>query len=492
MYSISSIFENKNYPDWIVGHPIFKDITSYNKIFPKKGLPDCSAPLTTLLAIEHVRDLIDDIFSTREGVLKAINKLDDKSAEFIGPIKMFFTNFTSPDYLDVKEGNKISIMLPEDLIDDRTNKVVFKKGSSLFAFMEKVIEFKVGIPNIFYYDSFKDFSRLNIPLSSAEINFSADPWDIATMSMRGISTCQSWNGEYRQSVIGSMLDPYVGIVYLSSKGKPTDYGTKMLFRSTVRFAVENKEKYKNKQPVLILDCVYPELFDEVLDLFANFLEEKSGLKVLYAPRFENDIRDCQYFLPRSKIKETFKFYSEESKYASPINPDDSIRSYQNVTIVDKPLDISRTDVKLAKERIKRTFLNTLIDNTSTAGIELSRFPSTKVNTLLAFKNQNLIFKDHIKTAIRTFANKLVKEIDLDDNLDEGSYRVKLYLAYFHKRNYLLEAMASHVLQWNGSLSLRKSAALTKKDFVLIMRQAMQQADQSLKAELKAVFASRRG
>jgi phage FluMu protein gp41 len=488
MYSVSNILKNKDYPSWIAGHPIFKDVSIYDKIFPKMGLQNGSAPLKTLLAEEQLHSFIADLIYV-SGKVKSV-LLEREPSPPVCALLKFFTNLTSADYLTISRGNKISITLSED-ITDSDEKVIFRKGSSLFALLEKLVELDLPITNVFSFDSFKDFSRLNIPLSSAEICFSTDPWDIATMSMRGFSTCQSWSGEYRQSVIGSMLDPYVGVIYLASKGKPTEYGTKMLFRSTVRFAVNNTGAEK-PPPVLIIDHVYPEPFPEVFEIFSEFLTEKSGLEVLYAPDIEDDIHDGLYFLPRAQIRDMFKYYSLDKKHELPVPLENSIRSYQNITIKDKPERVASVDsLKLVKEKIKEKFVSSLIKNSSTAAIELSRFSSSKINTLLALKNKNFSFQAQINITLRTFANKLVREINFEEKLDEHSYGVKLYLNYFHKRNYLLESMSSQVSQWNGSLSLKKSAALSRRDFIMIMQQAMQQADQALKAELKAFFAARR-
>ncbi len=487
MYHVNNILKNTNYPDWILSHPIFKDITVYDKIFPKKGLTNSSSPLTTIMSENFLKEFFLDIIDSNNHTIKILDKGSDTS--FVQAARSFFTKFTTPDYLEVVKENKISIYLSEN-ITDNSGKIVFKKGSSLFSLLERVTDLKDGIKDFFQFESFKDFSRLNIPLSSAEICFSTDPWDIATMSMRGIATCQSWEGEYRQAIIGSMLDPYVGIIYLATKSRPTEHGSKMLFRATVRFAVDNREQFKKKQPVLIVDHVYPEQYDEVLKVFSNYLTEKSGLQVLYAPHIQDDITDGLYLLPRSKIKDSFIFYSEEDKSEQPFSSEDSIRSYQNITIKDKPEKVSKTD-KSIKSGIKRKFIDCLIANTSPSGIDLSDFGSSKINTLLAIKNKNLFFKDQIRTSIRTFCNVLSKQLDLDDDLDESSYRVKLYLNYFHKRNHLLESISGQVTEWNGSFSLKKSAAFSRKDFVLIMQQAMRQADKVLKAELKGFFAARR-
>lgn len=117
-------------------------------------------------------------------------------------------------------------------------------------------------------------------------------WDIATMSTgRGISSCQNWNNEHSKSLIGSMIDPYCGIIYITD-GNKLRKGTHMLARAIVRFVVNRK----THEPSLLIERIYPyELnfnrsyigdyystnrYSDTFKLFSNFLKEKTKLPIV--------------------------------------------------------------------------------------------------------------------------------------------------------------------------------------------------------------------
>jgi hypothetical protein len=109
-------------------------------------------------------------------------------------------------------------------------------------------------------------------------------WDIATMSMRGISSCQRWGSGHSPHLIGSMIDPCLGIIYITS-GKDTKYGKRMTKRALVRFVISRN----TKKPVLLLERVYPDdrnthIHDyeenlSTMKLFIDFLEKKTKHKI---------------------------------------------------------------------------------------------------------------------------------------------------------------------------------------------------------------------
>ena len=126
-------------------------------------------------------------------------------------------------------------------------------------------------------------------------------WDIATMSERGILSCQSWECygradrySHRNALIGSMVDPYAGIIYAA--GRKMRGGKEMLYRSVVRLVVNNK----TKKPAILLerlyvsdnsDCMYLE--EEMMtEIFAKFIQKKSGLPVV-------SVRKRGYAIPLS-------------------------------------------------------------------------------------------------------------------------------------------------------------------------------------------------
>lgn len=103
-------------------------------------------------------------------------------------------------------------------------------------------------------------------------------WDIATMSMRGISSCQSWRGSHKKQLLGSMADPYCAIMYITT-GNETDKGTRMSKRALVRFVVNNK----TGKPALLLERIYPNYFGytdqtATAKIFRDFLRKKTDDK----------------------------------------------------------------------------------------------------------------------------------------------------------------------------------------------------------------------
>lgn len=104
-----------------------------------------------------------------------------------------------------------------------------------------------NIEKVFDTFGIKDFSiqarKVDEDLpSNYRIVFSTDPWDIATMSMRGIKSCMEWSHKYSTGLVGSMLCPYTAVIYLTdgmevrtlSHNKTYGKATRMLARSVVR------------------------------------------------------------------------------------------------------------------------------------------------------------------------------------------------------------------------------------------------------------------
>src|ERR1700691_2673713 len=99
----------------------------------------------------------------------------------------------------------------------------------------------IGLPNASY-----PIRRPNKRASKLSVVFSSDPWDMTTMSMRGIESCQSWGrfGDYNdydnympqnahcRKLTGSIIDPCCAIIYITDH-TPTQYGSKMLARAVV-------------------------------------------------------------------------------------------------------------------------------------------------------------------------------------------------------------------------------------------------------------------
>jgi hypothetical protein len=270
MPTVKQIFAKKDFPSFITKHPIFKTVKTIKKIFPDIGLPNCEKIVTidnTKEIKEHAEYLIDDLIY-RLGNYITDSKRDQKL------LKNLSQTLTSS--ITTKDG-KVSLNLSKPVVN-KDGKIVFKQGEGVFKVYNKVHkDYSQYLPRLDSLGQFKAFSSVNIPTAEHTIRFSSDGaeglWDIATMSMRGIQSCQGWGKDYCSRLVGSMVDPFTGIMYLAS-GAKTQYGSKMLRRCVVRFVVNEK----SKKPSIYIDRMYPEYSETVMNHFIAFIKEKTKSK----------------------------------------------------------------------------------------------------------------------------------------------------------------------------------------------------------------------
>jgi len=124
--------------------------------------------------------------------------------------------------------------------------------------------------------------------------FSSKPEDIMHMSMRGIKSCMRWQSRHSKSLIGSVIDPYCSIIYLTDNLKTKN----MLARAVVRY-VHNSDNcsneifiekiYFNKKFTEISDILndyfYGDEFEidetKVLKIFKDYIKSKTNLNISY-------------------------------------------------------------------------------------------------------------------------------------------------------------------------------------------------------------------
>ncbi len=119
------------------------------------------------------------------------------------------------------------------------------------------------------------------------------------MSMRGIKSCQRWDGEYHRCLIGSILSKYVGIIYLTSGSDFGGLGTKMMRRCLVRYAIDMTES----KPCILIDRMYPSesgVNEEALKAFTNAIKSRTSLPVYYAPTLSEASKTRCFYIPFEK------------------------------------------------------------------------------------------------------------------------------------------------------------------------------------------------
>jgi hypothetical protein len=338
-YLTTEIFKgHKEVPSFITTHPVFKTPHKINKIFPAIGLRNFKEPCeiqkplldlkkenfvtalvqTMLNGLTQARDeatlfgdRIQFILSGEEREAQ-VGKIDDVY-NLVHLIKNLIPqvdtyNNAYERIVQTSEG-KIVLRLVDEVMD-RNGKAVFRKNESLFKVFSKLRDqftaYNLNFINLEQTNEFKTFSAENVANKKYNVVFSAEgpegAWDILTMSMRGIKSCQRWDGDYPRCLIGSVLSKYVGIIYITSGADHSGYGPKMMRRSLVRYAIDADEH----KPCLLIDRMYPlqqgqDVDEETLRIFKKALEGKTSLPVHFAPQLGNKVK--HFYVPFEKIRE---------------------------------------------------------------------------------------------------------------------------------------------------------------------------------------------
>lgn len=216
---------------------------SIPKHFKDLGLPDCKGKISPNFKEEILLTLLycANIYPYNSVIL-----------DYISQIRANFTD-------DLKICQDIA-SVPKKSSTSRTPFI--RKGTKLITAIKKL---RVLAKDIYcsgsgldrvILDSFiqqLDYVEVLASKKKLRIVFSTDPWDIATMSMRGITSCMQWSSIHSPHLIGSILDPNAGVIYLTDD-KATEHGPRMIFRAVVRIVID--EYLKPKNPRFLIDKTY--------------------------------------------------------------------------------------------------------------------------------------------------------------------------------------------------------------------------------------------
>lgn len=343
----TEVFKNKKAPDFIIGHSLFKKPTKIKKVFPSIGLANFKQKVNIEKPLFDIRKegsfvvaLLTDLHSIL-GQIKVEIEAEAENLQFgafgdanarakiveLGEMCEYvipeLTKQSNPADKDVLSStvrhadNKISLKLYKDVLG-KNEKIVFKKNDSLFKVFNRLKEITekhgINMRSVEQLDSFKIFSKENIPNKEYSVIFSSNgiegAWDLATMSMRGITSCQKWDGQHKQCLVGSILSKFVGIVYLTS-GVDFEYGgdklgSKMLRRCLVRYVVDAS----TNKPCIIVDKMYPDFDKEIAKAFVETIKSKTNLDVFYTQDITNELKVL--YTPREELRE--KIEQRERSY----------------------------------------------------------------------------------------------------------------------------------------------------------------------------------
>lgn len=312
MISTKEIIKSKKLPTFIKSKPIFKSETNVKKIFPKMGLGNNTTDISLDKLVPEAKSIVSAIKKKLDYYLEDSNDFaydydvgSKQSAKFSTITYLVDQINKSLDKAKlVINKNKYEIRFASS-IKDHNGKVVYKKGQDALEVLRKIQADlkKSKIHNIYQIDKVLGLQdkKTKTKNKKLKIVFSSEGfdgvWDIATMSMRGISSCQRWptqNDNYLghcNKLIGTIVDPYAGIIYITD-GVNTKHGPKMLARSVVRVVM------KASTPCLLLERIYLNpteslsddddddddydyniIQDKYFKVFKEYLQSKVGKKV---------------------------------------------------------------------------------------------------------------------------------------------------------------------------------------------------------------------
>jgi hypothetical protein len=515
---IKEIFKDKKYPKWFSSHPIFKEVKTIKKVFPSIGLPNCiedanvdnidQAKQSAGILIGDINAIISYSITLLNRHKKTIkNKVNKEKTENCSTLLQAVFNQLkkSNDIIQVNNG-RVSLKLSDNITIEGDNRPVFRKNESLFRVYNKLSEMLqeanvAGLDPLENAYSFKAFSTDNIPNNGFKIVFSSDgaegAWDIGTMSMRGISSCQSWDrGEYKYCTIGSVIDPFVGIIYMTTNGKFNEYGSKMVRRCVVRFVIDGK----NHKPYILIDRMYPSGDNKVIAQFKKFIETKTNNKfdVFYAENMDYKLLQESY-LPLNPIRKKLKDTSREGK-SRPYDEYESIQSYQDCKIKnqsgnkkDKQAVLFDKNSRKKENKFIKIFSKAFVD--AIKKIDIEKVPRTikPAMKLLILPNKNRYYSyDHTLNAIgSSLAKQIIDNVDKTQFTNSDTYIRRVYYSFFNHRNKAIHSSKNELIKkLNGELYLKAGHRFGIRNFVPLMQSVFPLMEKEIKEELKKVVDKR--
>jgi len=335
MVSIDTLFKNDKYayPHWIKNNPVFNELSYIRKVFPTIGLSNFEKKIVInnhkeiISFANQLLDVIADNMSNRITKLSKfakkgkIGKKRRKQLELILGVMGALGNsirIEKSKFINITPTGKIALAIPNDIVfnDD----IFLKSGSGVFKTYDKISllleENKfLKLNPLHTAPQFKSFSSINIPSKENLVIFRSDGaegiWDIATMSQRGIHSCQTWDQGVGNGgkIIGSMIDPFTAIIYLTSGEPFNTFGSKMIRRCIVRYVIDEQAG-----PYLLLEKMYPAFDKPSLDTFVDSIKEQiSTIPIFYAP----DIGGRATYDRNNKLFKSYIPLSDELKLLDP-------------------------------------------------------------------------------------------------------------------------------------------------------------------------------
>lgn len=304
--------QDKRYPDFIRKSIITRAYPKPEKVFPRIGLKNSEKLVSSLRVSQTVRMNV---------LYNRLNQLplsprpahDAKLSKEQQTMEVFFEELygllgDNCPLQDTGLLNNVGMKLYLKVPTTRCFPFKLDKDRDLIKLIKTAQAYskkhKLGLKAFENFDlSIKSTSLLDIcPVKNkgAKVVFASGGnkgyWDIATMSMRGITSCMKWEGStHATKLVGSIIDPYAGIIYLTD-GTKTDKGEKMIARAVVRLVVCDNDKRNGGKLALFLEQAYLSngiknidgVVGNITAIFTSFLHEKTSGAYTIVSNEDND------------------------------------------------------------------------------------------------------------------------------------------------------------------------------------------------------------
>lgn len=296
----SILATNDKFPKFIRNNPTVKKFVKDKspKKFADLGILDFSAPYT------HKCDVTDEEILKRLGSL-----LSSRSISIAGNcLSEIPTVAALIPLLTVKNCKfKNELVLPSKLTFSSLA-VKFKKGENILYLINWLLSFCEGTEAGDKLESIGS-DAIDLELSkykNLKFVFSTKPWDIATMSMRGIKSCQGWSSSHRSCLIGSVVDPYMGVAYITDGKTFEGRGPRMLVRSVVRLVNARPPYSSLREPVLksspnLLYIEEPYIYHRRIKFTSLTVAMNKGFRKKYPRKKFANNPNLSYYIPNSPL-----------------------------------------------------------------------------------------------------------------------------------------------------------------------------------------------
>lgn len=509
---------DKPYPSWIKNHRVFKSLSKIDKVWPSIGLQNFSKNIDVLSTDNAKRAatslasvfsseygaLAESLRSRQQGLLLTSGRERNEKCNAIQNVYNLITairatGLTNANCISLVE-NKISLVLNCDIFSGASPTPLFKKGESMIKVFNKINTMISDIDaaytlNYEQWNAFKNFSKANVPAEKCTMHFSSSgeegAWNIATSSMRGITSCQTWNAPQSRGLIGSITSRYVATIFIDGSGTcgPNGvYGKTMRHRCIARLVFN---KITNK-PAIFLDAMYPSFNKDVMDPIIATLKEKSGLDVMSFNEGNRDNVICNFYIPDEHSRSFLK--EGEYSYMDSMIPIKGVKS----PFVDAGKDIFEQRIGAWNQSVSASIIGSINKYMDYQSLLLRVVPKgnvTKINLLFgevhtgpnAFKSMinfyNHCNKNHATSnrPAQYFFDTIIKSMGSVPNDIKSKDDVDLWLLkqVLSKRKEILDVSWAHL----KDCSWGKSFKFSSKRF-------MERVFSDLKEQLKAAYKSK--